>query len=459
VSTHSATRIRAAAGAIAAILALTALAGCAAPRVPGAGELLPHEKPDAPRSVAVVVLPATAADASASTVARAAAAGSLGGAVTAAAAAPAALATGTAALLGPLALTGAGVAVVAFTLADFANASMQRKAAELDTAMQVGAIRASLVPTIMRDLAATLPAIANVNSGIVIPGEGYDARSLRVKGYGSALEVTDISLRFVAGRRSTDEDITYALVHSMQARLIDTSDGRVVGLRGLVVTSPMRFAPDWTQDGGALLRREAERASRTLAEAAIEALLLQVGLAAPGVHSNCGVDLLQPKSSWTFLGGWSVAEAGSLAPTLAWSARPVTSNDSQLPAGASSFRYDVRVWKIIEGEAGRLVVERFGLEETTLPLSEPLEPASVYGWSVRARYVVDGWMRGDRWSAIAAPVGGPAWSYPWYSGIADANGTVQPAPCPHDRYRQACGCCDFVPTSALKRFRTPNRPP
>jgi hypothetical protein len=445
------------------MVALVALAGCAAPHSPRAGELLPHEKPGAPRSVAVVVHAGIAADAAGGVdpkpAANAAAAGALGSAAMAAATAPVALATGTTALLGPLALVGAGVALVAFTFRDLAIASLQREAAELDSATQVESIRSSLAPTIARDIAAALSAVANSPSGIVPPGEGHDAGALRDKGYGSALEVGAVGLRFVAGRRSTNEDVAFMLVHTMQARLVDTSDGRVVGLRGLVIESPMRFASEWTRDGGAVVRREAERASRTLAEAAVEALVLRVELASPSYSANCGVELLQPRSSWAFLGGWSVADAGSLAPTLVWSARPAASNGPQLPDGARDFRYDVRVWKIVEGEVDRLVVERFELEETTLRLSEPLEPASVYGWSVRARYAVDGWPRAERWSAVPVPVGGPVWWYPWYTSTTDASGALQPAPCPHDRYFQACGCCDYLPANALRKFRTPDRRP
>ncbi len=460
-SVRSAIPIRALTGVL-LVMVLAALAGCATPRSPRAGELLPHEKPGAPRSVAVVVLADIAADAAggvepnASAVGtESAAAGAQGGAAMVAATAPIALATGATALLGPLAVVGASIAIVGRTFGDLAIASLQRKAVELDTATQVESMRSSLAPTIARDMAAVLPAVANVPSGLVAAGGGYDARALRGKGYGSALEVQGASLRFVAGRRLTTEDVAYSLVHTMHARLVDTYDGRVVALRGLVIVSPMRFASDWTRNGSALARREAERGNRTLAEAAVEALVLRVDLASPSASSNCGVELLQPKSAWTFLDGWSVADAGSLAPTLVWSARPAIADGPHLPDGARDFRYDIRVWRVVEGEVDQLVFERLGIEETTLSLPEGLEPGSVYGWSVRARYAVDGRTRAERWSALPAPVAGSAWWYSWSTWTTDASGTTHPAPCPHERYFQACGCCDYLPASALRKFRTP----
>jgi hypothetical protein len=51
--------------------------------------------------------------------------------------------------------------------------------------------------------------------------------------------------------------------------------------------------------------------------------------------------------------------------------------------------YELRVWK--NGVGGRVpVYERRGLTETKHRIENPLEPSTIYAWTVRARFVLDG---------------------------------------------------------------------
>lgn len=130
-----------------------------------------------------------------------------------------------------------------------------------------------------------------------------------------------------------------------------------------------------------------------------------------------------------------VGRAGSLHPVLAWEAFPRFEDREEGPKGfvdrISDVTYDLKVWKFLDGRTAAPVYERSGIkaleawkEEMAVPehitefgmvrqspilrregiashrIETPLEAATQYIWTVRARFKLDGKARVTRWSRL-----------------------------------------------------------
>jgi hypothetical protein len=104
-----------------------------------------------------------------------------------------------------------------------------------------------------------------------------------------------------------------------QARLIDTTTGKPVWLRGLVFESAERSAGQWTRDDAAATRAEIARASRTLGERVVDVFVLAtepwVIPAFRWATDNCGVEVIEPVPTYA-----APATGGTREPVTApWS--------------------------------------------------------------------------------------------------------------------------------------------
>ena len=79
--------------------------------------------------------------------------------------------------------------------------------------------------------------------------------------------------------------------------------------------------------------------------------------------------------------------------------------DAGPPAGAAVevLHYDLRIFEEYDWGPGDLVYERAGLRGNEHRIESALKPATMYFWTVRARYAVDGQPRATRWSAADEP--------------------------------------------------------
>lgn len=278
------------------------------------------------------------------------------------------------------------------------------------------------------------------------------ARTLRGQGYGAVLELRGPDLHYLP---TGVIDPQFVVSLSAQAILLDTMSGSVAAMRGFLVESAARSRDEWLRDDGALIKRDVERLYRTLAERAVETFVLQAGVVFDATSSVCGVAPREPLVEW-LLASPRVAQADTLTPRLAWDPWPKTSRSLASPVGATGFRHDLRVWKVVEERLEDLVVERMGLEEPAYRFETPLEPGTTYAWSVRARYTVAGHPRASRWSAAerpylpARPMAGVL-----YYGTLGADNKVEPSDCKPEQ-ATPCGCLDFLPATAMWKFRTPS---
>ena len=288
-----------------------------------------------------------------------------------------------------------------------------------------------------------------------------DATRFGAEGFDGVLQV-DIPQFGYAARRGGDE---IALYMTAEARLLDVSNGQPAALRGLVYMSPWHAADLWTRSNGELTRTELARASRTLAERIVEHLFLHTPLLALGDESLranvCGILPIAAPDAATQVGaGVQVpVKVDSVTPRLAWTERPAWSSNPAAgpPASvpAENLRYDLRIFEELDWGPGDLVYERDGLTGSEHRVESRLKRATMYFWTVRVRYAIDGEPRATRWSATAEPATldplAPALVY----ASQPAQGAAIPVRCALPQDFTPCGCLDFIPAANWFRFSTP----
>ncbi len=105
------------------------------------------------------------------------------------------------------------------------------------------------------------------------------------------------------------------------------------------------------------------------------------------------VDSLQPTFRWEPFPG--THEIGVLRP-----GRPFVTEE---PERIGAVSYDLRIWRVKGGRPAEMVYERSDVKQTSHRLGEPLEPATRYFWSLRARFELDGRIRLSEWSLVQHP--------------------------------------------------------
>jgi hypothetical protein len=284
---------------------------------------------------------------------------------------------------------------------------------------------------------------------------------LAAQGFGAVVEVQSRRITFTQVR-GNDPDL--ALVVTTEARLVDVAAGRTIVTRQASYQSPMRKFAQWTDEGGRRLRAEIEHAQEVLGERLVERLLYGAEWAPIPTwrFEGCGLPHVAPKPERDYLGGGAggTARVDTPAPRLAWEAFPTPQYldaDATLKQ-ATDVVYDVRVWASDESALRVLVYERVGVAETSVRVEPALAPATVYRWSVRARYTVRDRRYATRWSAAWQPVFVPNRELVTAAASARTDaGEGAESPCARvDAARWSpCACLDFIPPQNYYKFVTP----
>jgi hypothetical protein len=95
-------------------------------------------------------------------------------------------------------------------------------------------------------------------------------------------------------------------------------------------------------------------------------------------------------------------EVDSLQPSFHWQAFP--KSEDSLACKVREVTYELRIWRMTPGESGKVVYARRDLKSPYHKLEEPLEPASKYFWSVRARFLIEGHRRVTEWGLAGIPL-------------------------------------------------------
>ena len=93
-------------------------------------------------------------------------------------------------------------------------------------------------------------------------------------------------------------------------------------------------------------------------------------------------------------------EIDTLQPTFRWHPLAI---GTDLPGDQASVRidnitYEIRIWRTVSSDAGKLVYQRTQLTTTEHQLEHALDYATRYYWSVRAHFDIDGKNRTTEWT-------------------------------------------------------------
>jgi hypothetical protein len=274
------------------------------------------------------------------------------------------------------------------------------------------------------------------------------------EGFDGVLQIAITQFGYAA--RSAGKDVAVYVI--AEARLLDAGTGQPVALRGMAYMSPWHGAELWTKADGALTRTELARASRALAERTVEHLFLHTPWHARAGQAACDiVPIASPGAAARVVpGAQAPVRVDGVQPLLGWSApTALAPNTGAAAAAAEDPRYDLRIFEEYDWGPGDLVYEREGLRGNEHRVESTLKPATMYFWTVRARYAVDGQPRATRWSATGEVASlDPLPSQAVYATRL-AQGAATHFACAAPQELTPCGCLDFIPAANWFRFRTP----
>lgn len=93
-------------------------------------------------------------------------------------------------------------------------------------------------------------------------------------------------------------------------------------------------------------------------------------------------------------------EVDTLTPTFRWQPLTVSVDPSsgQEPARVDNITYEIRIWRTVSSDGGKLVYKRGQLTATEHRLEQPLDPGTRYYWSVRGHFDIEGQNRTTEWT-------------------------------------------------------------
>ena len=254
----------------------------------------------------------------------------------------------------------------------------------------------------------------------------------------SADSVIEISVLSATAFTPGARDLRVSLGMRARVRAVSTRDGKELDSFTPRCASPLRPVSEWLAAGGAAIKAALDTCAASIAEQALEEVLLVYhpkklreqdaagesqrvpAYALRAVEPPLRTKLYLAPSRVTY-GHLERYALDSLQPTFRW---------EQWPRGFDiephQVRYDLRIF----AEEG-LVYERRGLSAPAHRLQDPLAPCQTFRWTVRARFTLAGAPRATEWMGAFDTIGGPV--APWWirrgSG-QPALASIPPSPIP-----------------------------
>jgi hypothetical protein len=93
-------------------------------------------------------------------------------------------------------------------------------------------------------------------------------------------------------------------------------------------------------------------------------------------------------------------EVDTLTPTFSWQPLTIRAGHTaeKRDVRFENITYEIRIWRTISDEGGKLIYQREKLTTTEHRLEHPLDPGTRYYWSVRAHFEIDGHSRMTEWT-------------------------------------------------------------
>ncbi len=247
---------------------------------------------------------------------------------------------------------------------------------------------------------------------------------------GTADSVIEISVLHANAFTTGERELLISLGMQARVRVFSTRDDKVIDTLTMKYTSYARTIDEWLADDGQAIKMAFERDSASIAEQAIDEILLiyhpKAILQQPPAETGpsqtervppYALRAIEPpirnkfhlSGSRTTYGALERYPLSELQPSFRWEAWPrgfdiVPGNE---PGQAQQVRYDLR----IRGEGG-IIYERRGIVEAEHRLEQPLEACHTYRWTVRARFMLNGVPRATEWTGAYDTIGGQV--APWW---------------------------------------------
>jgi hypothetical protein len=304
----------------------------------------------------------------------------------------------------------------------------EQNAATFEQLIQQNLAELKLPTTLAKVIAGTAQAdtahrLPVTDFGPAAPDSSPDYRTQVRHDIGSVLEVRVPEVGFAG-----DKQLYFYLVADI--RVIRTRDGARLYQREFIYQSDVYPAPLWSENQAALFQAELQRSYQSLAESVVEQIYLLTALPLesrakpesvtgtqfPGSRDACGLAWVSPPRDFYFslkLGEMKHPNMNRFPrlttqqPRLAWEAFPRESDrtaaNAALLANISHVRYDLRVWQVEAKAPPKLIYERRDLTTPFHILEQPLASGKQYFWSARARFDLNGQLRGTKWGYFRTP--------------------------------------------------------
>jgi hypothetical protein len=245
--------------------------------------------------------------------------------------------------------------------------------------------------------------------------------------------VIEISVLHANAFTAGDRKLQVSLGMQARVRVLGTRDGNVIDTLTIKHNSSPRAIDEWLEADGQAIRTAFDRVSASIAEQAIDEILLiyhprAVPKQSPAETKPSQTERVPPyalraieppirnkiywgsRMTYGHLERYPLSE---LQPIFRWEAWPrgfdiVPGNG---PGHAYQVRYDLRIF----GEAG-IVYERRGIVQAEHRLEQPLEPCHAYRWTVRARFTLNDAPRATEWTGAYDTMGGSVAPWWWRRG-------------------------------------------
>jgi hypothetical protein len=230
--------------------------------------------------------------------------------------------------------------------------------------------------------------------------------------------VVEIGVEKVGFNLGKEKESMISFFMECQVRAVEPSDNSEIFKDKFYHESPQGNLPEWIAGGANKVQEAFAKAYAQIAETAVEKMFLLYLFKVDSmwsIPSHCLLDALSPKHyPRMFSTRKNPLEVDRLQHTLKWEAFP-RGKDKEADAGRvleklSDVSYELRVYKGRNGAPDELVCKRQGLRTPEHTLEIELETSTLYFWTVRAHFILDGLHQVTKWSYSRIP---------WPPGVDD----------------------------------------
>lgn len=243
---------------------------------------------------------------------------------------------------------------------------------------------------------------------IIPSAQTNDYQALADKGIDTVLEIAVTHV----GLEGAGVNPPLTLTMQAHARLVRTVNGQEIFSDDYYYWGEGHKLADWSANGAEQLARELNSGYGSLAANIYDYIFLLYPYPDRKIHAGIfGLVGTEPPRPGTFARHYYSA-VDSLQPKLSWEAFPRPSDIEIEPKEMGRLKnvsYDLSIAKIAEPAPDQVVYRREGLPRSEHKVEISLSPSTLYSWSVRARFELDGRQRVTEWST---PFQQDAWSYP-----------------------------------------------